>query len=200
VAKQFTGAAVLRLEELGRLRTSDLVSAHLAAVPADKQGMAIHHLLTHSSGLPHDVGEVLTRPSRDETARDVPASPLRTVPGEKYGLRQCGLRRAPVAEAYDFDGPLPATLFHVPEWGRRPSWRVMGAGYVLSTLADMGRWGEALRTGRLLSGGSRRKLFRPHVREDDTQPSYYGYGGPSAPPPTAAAASATMAAPAISST
>ena len=215
VAKQFTGAAILRLEEMGRLRTSDPISAHFPAVPSDKQGMTIHHLLTHSSGLPHDVGEVLTRPSREEAVRDILATPLRTAPGEKYaysnagyallaalvekasgqeyeaflrrelwlpagmtqtGMQLGGLDRAPVAEAYTFDGPLPATLFHVPEWGRLPSWRVMGAGYVLSTLADMGRWGEALRTGRVLSDGSRRKLFRPHVREDDTQPSYYGYG------------------------
>jgi hypothetical protein len=52
----------------------------------------------------------------------------------------------------------------------------MGAGYVLSTLSDLGRWGEALRTGRVLSDASRRKLFKPHVREDGAEPSYYGYG------------------------
>jgi CubicO group peptidase (beta-lactamase class C family) len=215
VAKQFTAAAILRLEEMGRLRTSDLLSAHFRGVPADKQRITIHHLLTHTSGLSHDVGEVLSRPSRDEAVRDILATPLRTPPGEKYaysnagyallaaiieqasgreyetflrqelwlpagmsqtGMQLGGLDHAPVAESYAFDGQLPPTLFHRPDWGRRPSWRVLGAGYVLSTLIELGRWGEALRTGRVLSDSSRRKLFRPHVREDGAEPSYYGYG------------------------
>jgi CubicO group peptidase (beta-lactamase class C family) len=214
VSKQFTAAAILRLEEMGLLSTADPMSRHLPAVPSDKQAITIHHLLTHSAGFPHDVGDNQTNPSRDEAVREMLAAELRFAPGEKHaytnvgyallaaivehasgtsyeqflreelwlplgmtrtGMVMGGLERAEVAEGYMFDGPLPPNLYRTPDRDGA-SWLVRGAGYILSTLADMDRWGEALRTGRVLSDGSRRKLFWPHIRENGDTPSYYGYG------------------------
>lgn len=51
-SKQFTAAAILALEAEGRLKVEDSIGAHLAGVPADKQTITIHQLLTHTSGLP----------------------------------------------------------------------------------------------------------------------------------------------------
>jgi CubicO group peptidase (beta-lactamase class C family) len=51
ITKQFTGAAILALQEDGRLRVTDPLSEHFDGVPADKAGITLHHLLTHSSGL-----------------------------------------------------------------------------------------------------------------------------------------------------
>jgi CubicO group peptidase (beta-lactamase class C family) len=93
----------------------------------------------------------------------------------RTGMVLGGLDRAEVAEGYMFDGPLPPSRFRTPDRDGA-SWLVRGAGYILSTLNDMERWGEALRTGRILSDASRRKLFRPHIRENEKTPSYYGYG------------------------
>ena len=50
ITKQFTAAAILLLEERGRLRIDDLVSRHLPEAPAAWKTMTIFHLLTHTAG------------------------------------------------------------------------------------------------------------------------------------------------------
>jgi CubicO group peptidase (beta-lactamase class C family) len=52
VTKQFTAAAILLLEERGKLNTSDLVKKHLPDAPAAWDKVTIFHLLTHTSGIP----------------------------------------------------------------------------------------------------------------------------------------------------
>src|SRR5687767_14332924 len=56
VTKQFTGAAIMKLEMMGKLKTSDSISKYLPGVPADKAGITIHHLLTHTAGFSGDLG------------------------------------------------------------------------------------------------------------------------------------------------
>ncbi len=51
--KQFTAAAILVLEQQGKLKTTDLISEHLDHVPNDKANITIDHLLNHRSGLPN---------------------------------------------------------------------------------------------------------------------------------------------------
>lgn len=53
VTKQFTAVAILLLEERGRLKISDPVSAHLTDAPAAWSRITLHHLLTHTSGIPN---------------------------------------------------------------------------------------------------------------------------------------------------
>jgi D-alanyl-D-alanine carboxypeptidase len=53
LSKQFTAAAVLRLESEGRLSVHDPVSRHLPEYPRPAgDQITLHHLLTHTSGLP----------------------------------------------------------------------------------------------------------------------------------------------------
>jgi CubicO group peptidase (beta-lactamase class C family) len=52
VTKQFTAAAILLLEERGKLSTSDLVKKHLPNTPTAWDKITIFHLLTHTSGIP----------------------------------------------------------------------------------------------------------------------------------------------------
>jgi CubicO group peptidase (beta-lactamase class C family) len=55
VTKSLTALAILLLEEDGRLATTDLVTTHLADLrlpSADGGGITLHHLLTHTAGLP----------------------------------------------------------------------------------------------------------------------------------------------------
>jgi CubicO group peptidase (beta-lactamase class C family) len=215
VTKQFTAAAILRLEEQGKLSTADPIATHLSGVPRDKRAISIHHLLTHSSGLPLSSGDYQSTISRQDAVREILALPTKTLPGEKYaysnagfallaaiieqasgveyeaflrdqlwlpvgmtqtGMVMEGLDRARPAESWFFDGPQPASLARLPGNNGRPSWRGMGAGSTVSTMVDLMRWGEALRTGTILAEASRRKLFWPHIREEGEQPSYYGYG------------------------
>jgi CubicO group peptidase (beta-lactamase class C family) len=53
ITKQFTAVALLLLEERGRLKLTDPVSAHLPDAPAAWSKITLHHLLTHTSGIPN---------------------------------------------------------------------------------------------------------------------------------------------------
>jgi CubicO group peptidase (beta-lactamase class C family) len=48
----FTHAAILKLEDMGKLKTSDLITRHLRDVPADKRAITIEQLMSGRSGLP----------------------------------------------------------------------------------------------------------------------------------------------------
>lgn len=56
VTKQFTAAAVLKLAEMGKLKTSDTLSRFFDDLPDDKAAITLHQLLTHSSGLVANIG------------------------------------------------------------------------------------------------------------------------------------------------
>lgn len=49
--KQFTGAAILKLEAQGKLKLTDRLGQYLKNVPRDKQEITIEELLTHTAGL-----------------------------------------------------------------------------------------------------------------------------------------------------
>ena len=51
-SKQFTAAAVLKLEQQEKLSLDDPIREHLPAVPAHSRAITIRHLLNHTSGLP----------------------------------------------------------------------------------------------------------------------------------------------------
>src|SRR5690606_8720940 len=58
VSKAFTAASVLLLAEDGRLRLDDPVRRWLPALPASADGVTLHHLLSHTSGL-HDYEDLM---------------------------------------------------------------------------------------------------------------------------------------------
>jgi CubicO group peptidase (beta-lactamase class C family) len=85
VTKQFTAAAILKLEMEGKLKTSDPISQYLPGVPPDKAGITIHHLLTHTAGFAGDLGGSDEEPiGRDPLVAKVLAAPLASKPGERF--------------------------------------------------------------------------------------------------------------------
>ncbi|EAY26770.1 serine hydrolase domain-containing protein [Microscilla marina] len=56
ITKQFTGAAIMKLEMEGKLKTSDVLTKYLPNLPAHMHKITLHHLLTHSAGLPGGIG------------------------------------------------------------------------------------------------------------------------------------------------
>ena len=72
LTKQFTAALILRLEEEGLLRIDDPVGRHIEDFPPENADrITLHHLLTHTSGLPS-----YTRiPGFMETGAALPHSP-----------------------------------------------------------------------------------------------------------------------------
>jgi CubicO group peptidase (beta-lactamase class C family) len=85
LAKSFTAAAVLRLEEQGRLTTDDSISKHLLAVPPDKAAVTVYHLLTHTSGLAAQGPAPRVDPTdRDTVVRTLLAQPPEAPPGTRF--------------------------------------------------------------------------------------------------------------------
>jgi len=51
ITKQFTAAAILQLQEEGKLRVGDTISKYIPGSPAAWSRVTVHHLLTHTSGI-----------------------------------------------------------------------------------------------------------------------------------------------------
>ncbi len=96
VTKQFTAAAILLLEERGKLSTSDLVKKHYPDAPAAWGEVTIYHLLTHTSGIPNftslpDYQKSEPMPSTaDETLKRVRDKPLEFKPGAEMRYSNSG--------------------------------------------------------------------------------------------------------------
>jgi len=89
VSKQFTAAAILVLADQGRLSVDDPVTRWISACPSSWTSMTIHHLLTHTAGLPHwwDIVPAMDLTSHldaDVELRQFQASPLRSAAGDYW--------------------------------------------------------------------------------------------------------------------
>ena len=92
VTKRFTRVAVLKLEEEGRLSTSDPVSLWLDGLPEDKRRITVGQLLDMESGLGeyHDDTGDHQAMSRDEALRRIRAQDLRFEPGSDRAYSNSG--------------------------------------------------------------------------------------------------------------
>lgn len=94
ITKQFTAAAILKLEEMGRLSVADPISKHFVDVPPDKAAITIHHLLSHQAGFPGAIGDDRERIGRDEFVRQALSTPLVFAPGTGYEYSNVGFSLA----------------------------------------------------------------------------------------------------------
>lgn len=90
ITKQFTGAAILKLEEQGKLKVTDSITKFFKNVPVDKREITLHQLLTHTAGFEQDVIEFGEFPSREESVSRTLDSKLKLKPGEKYAYSNAG--------------------------------------------------------------------------------------------------------------
>jgi CubicO group peptidase (beta-lactamase class C family) len=87
ITKQFTAMAIMILQERGAVRVTDSVGDHLDDIPEHWQGLMVHQLLTHTSGLMHSWAlpgftETMAEPrTLDETLRRFYDQPLVFEPG-----------------------------------------------------------------------------------------------------------------------
>jgi CubicO group peptidase (beta-lactamase class C family) len=130
ITKQFTAAAILKLEMMGRLRVSDPISRHVGPVPDDKQDITIHQLLTHTTGLREVLGGDYQPLTREAMLEGAMSSRLRWAPGSRYAYSNLGysVLAAVVEEAsgMDYEEFLADNLFEpagltetgyvLPEW------------------------------------------------------------------------------------
>jgi CubicO group peptidase (beta-lactamase class C family) len=84
VTKQFTAAAILRLEADGSLTVGDSLHRFFPEVPGDKRAITVHQLLTHSSGFPQSSGPDYARLGRDSLLAQLFGQPLAFEPGTRH--------------------------------------------------------------------------------------------------------------------
>jgi CubicO group peptidase (beta-lactamase class C family) len=90
VTKQITAAAVLKLEMMGKLRTSSRTAELLEGVPEDKAGITVHQLLTHTAGLERGEGDRSAVVGRGERVAFILGRPLISKPGTSYSYSNWG--------------------------------------------------------------------------------------------------------------
>jgi D-alanyl-D-alanine carboxypeptidase len=96
VTKQFTAAAILLLQERGKLRVEDDITRYLPDWPTHGQTITLENLLTHTSGIPSYTGlpEWFPHMREDLKPADVAAlfkdKPLEFNPGEKWAYDNSG--------------------------------------------------------------------------------------------------------------
>ncbi len=91
ITKQFTGAAIAKLEMQGKLRVTDTIDQYLKGVPKDKSGITLHQLLTHTAGMPDALGDDFdTSATREAVLRLAMGAKLRSKPGSKHAYSNVG--------------------------------------------------------------------------------------------------------------
>ena len=96
ITKQFTAMAVLQLEQQGKLAVNDPACKYVENCPAAWQPITIHHLLTHTSGIPNftsfpDYVLTMHEPSPPkDTLKRVRDKPLVFDPGTKWQYSNSG--------------------------------------------------------------------------------------------------------------
>jgi CubicO group peptidase (beta-lactamase class C family) len=133
ITKQFTAAAIMKLEMQGKLNTSDAIGKFFEQVPADKKNITLHHLLTHTSGIVDAVGDDYVVAKRHETITRILQEPLQFTPGEEFSYSNAGYSLlAAVIEkvsGQDYEQFLNEQLFkptgmhftgyRIPQWNER---------------------------------------------------------------------------------
>ncbi len=74
LTKQFTALAILQLQAQGKLNVQDPICKYLTDCPPTWQAQTIHHLLTHTSGIPD-----LTHFPDYERTKNMPSAPAQTI-------------------------------------------------------------------------------------------------------------------------
>jgi CubicO group peptidase (beta-lactamase class C family) len=147
LSKQFTAAAVLKLESEGRLRVSDPITKFFGPLPGHKAKITLHMLLTHTAGLPEIVGEEYEPVSRDEEVKRILGSHLLSEPGTKFHYSNAGYSLlAAVIEIVSrepYEKYLREKLF-VPAGLRDTGFHVSHRAAVAHGYTPAGDWGTPL--------------------------------------------------------
>lgn len=90
IVKQFTAAAILLLESEGKLATTDTLAKFFPRAPADKAGITLHQLLTHTAGVTDNLSGDYADVDRDSAVNVVLNTRLLSPPGRTFNYTNAG--------------------------------------------------------------------------------------------------------------
>lgn len=90
ITKQFTAACILKLQEQGKVSVQDSMARYIPGVPAEKRGITLHQLLTHSAGFPGAIGDDNDPVDGGDFTKMAMAAPLEFAPGSSYNYSNVG--------------------------------------------------------------------------------------------------------------
>jgi CubicO group peptidase (beta-lactamase class C family) len=168
VNEQFVAAAILHLEELGKLKLNDPVCNYLKECPSTWKEMRVVHLLTHTSGLPslRSAGtkrKVRAYESLRDILRNVPDVTLISKPGSVLCYNELdfvllrgiikSISLMPAQEYIAKNVFLPLRMMRT---------RYSAKENLVSTIEDLYRWNSALIKEIIISPESLSEMFTPY--------------------------------------
>lgn len=117
LSKSFTAMAIMQLQSQGRLHVGEPICAHLDPCPEAWRPVTIHHLLTHTSGIPDYVAapgfwehEAQSRVSAAELIALIADQPLAAAPGARFAYSNSSYLLLGAIVGRVVDPALPAEL------------------------------------------------------------------------------------------
>jgi CubicO group peptidase (beta-lactamase class C family) len=159
LTKQFTGAAILKLEMLGKLSVNDSIGKYLPSLSPEKSIITFHQLLTHSAGLPTDIGSDAEVITKDALLTKINETPLVSPPGSGYHYSHAGYNLLGVLietiSGVDYESFLQTYLFKPARMRftgyRMPDWIATSIAHGYRYCND---WGGPMDSGWLEDGPS----------------------------------------------
>ncbi|WP_420632018.1 serine hydrolase domain-containing protein [Candidatus Leptofilum sp.] len=176
VTKQFTAAAIMKLEMQGKLNSSDPIHKFFPGVPTDKAAITLHHLLTHTAGLLNYTGEDYEMADKEETVLKILESELLFPPGGDYDYSNAGytllaaiveqVAQRPYEQFLQEELFTPAGMLHTGY--RLPNWSEMNVAHWYNGRNEFGTPLEkAYPSWNLLGNGdmlsTTEDMFRWHI-------------------------------------
>ncbi len=92
ITKRFTRAAILKLEEMGKLKRSDPLSTFFDGIPEDKAGITVEQVLGHTAGFHeyHDTSGDFEKMDRAKALKTILNQKLRFKPGNREAYSNSG--------------------------------------------------------------------------------------------------------------
>ena len=199
VSKQFAAAAVMLLVESGQLDLGEPVDRWLPEGPPQWRRVTLHHLLSHTAGIPHWLEAPGLDPAEpmgiSERLGIIQAAPLRTEPGAQWHYSSPGfvlagfiVERAsgqpyrdflaerilsPLQLAQTTVGGAPGAAARGYKDGQPVApWdlgAMPGTGDIWSTAGDLTRFTAALHAGELIAASSLRAMCTAHAPLNDDE-------------------------------
>ncbi len=205
ISKSLTAIAVLQLYEAEKLNLHHPIATYLNGVPKKKQGITIHHLLTHTSGLRHRYVNDGVK-ERNVAVQNIMKQPLKAEPGEVFGysnlnyqllaalvervsgekfetfvrtniLKPSGMVNTLFWDevAHHDEQAVAQKLERFKQNKQARNWGRLGSGGVFSSAKELFLFFEAVHHGKLLNNATTRLMLTNHMNIREGLEMGYGW-------------------------